>query len=117
MHYPEGDVLPFRMTAEQRRTALEKCPFRSPEYDGVQLFRAKPEPRPPRTPAPPPEKRVLTRTCSCCGTRVKLKRVRAARRPPTPPQKRWWLYYGPGRMTGGFRTKKEARDWYLNGGR
>lgn len=114
MTYPEGDVLPFRMTPEQRRIAVEKSVSRTPEYDGVQLFRAKLEPMAPRPKVEPAKPHV--RTCSCCGGKVKVKPVRR-RPPPTPPQKRWWLYYGPGRMTGGFRTKQEAKNWFLNGGR
>lgn len=115
--YPEGDILPFRMTAKQRQIAIEKSNSpQKPEYDNVQLFRAKPLPKGPKAPPPvtPPEER--TRTCHCCGSQVRLKRAKAAR-PKTPPQNRWWLYYGPGRMTGGFRTKEEAKNWYLNGGR
>lgn len=116
MSVPDGDVLPFKMTAEQRRVAVEKSKVSSPEYDAVQLFRARLLPKV-RPPAPPPPEKPLARKCSCCGSRVKVKRVKRARRPPAPPQRRWFLYYGPGRMTGGFRTKLEARSWYLNGGR
>lgn len=116
MTHPEGDILPFKMTAEQRRAAIGKSASHSPEHDLVQLFRAKPTPKAPKPTAVPSEKRVLTRKCSCCGGQVKVK-VERARRIPDPPQKRWWLYYGPGHMTGGFRTKQEAKNWYLNGGR
>lgn len=30
---------------------------------------------------------------------------------------RWWLYYAPDRMTGGFATKREAIAWRRNGGK
>lgn len=113
----DGDILPFRMTDEERRIAIEKSALpQTPEWDAVQLFRARPLPKAPRPPAPVVEQ-VRFRTCSCCKSRVKVKRLRRLRRPAAPPQKRWFLYYGPGRMTGGFRTKREARGWYLNGGR
>jgi len=111
----KGDILPFKMTAEQRKIAVEKSKAtQTPEYEGVRLFRAKLEPKAPKPPAERPK--TLTRTCACCGSSVKVKPVKAKRLPVQPP-KRWFLYYGPGRMTGGFRTKKEAMNWYLKGGR
>ena len=115
----EGDVLPFPMTPEQRRVAIEKLAggpkYQTAEYDGVQLFRAK------KTvitrwdvPEDPPAPQ--TRVCRHCGGRVKLKKQPKVK-PDLPQKQRWWLYYGPGRMTGGFATKKEAMGWYLRGGR
>lgn len=112
----EGDILPFRMTAKERQLAVENSRTHSPEHDAVQLFRAKPTPKAPRPPAIK-EELVFTRTCRCCKSKVQVKRARLRRPLPPPPQKRWFLYYGPGRMTGGFRTKREARSWFLNGGR
>jgi hypothetical protein len=31
--------------------------------------------------------------------------------------RKWWLFYSPNRLTGGFTTKKKAMDWFIKGGR
>lgn len=120
----EGDVVPFPMTEEQRRMAIEKlaggASRQTPEYDGVQLFRAKRAHPRPSAPAPKEKAAPKTRTCGACGSTVKVSKA-VAKVPKVkaePPRKqKWWLYYGPGRMTGGFPTKQEAMNWYLRGGR
>lgn len=117
----EGDVIPFKMTEEQRQTAIKRMAgggvYQTPEYDGVQLFRAKRTYPVPSAPAPK-VKAPKTRTCGACGSRVKVSKAKAPKVKAEPPRKqKWWLYYGPGRMTGGFPTKEEAMGWYLNGGR
>jgi hypothetical protein len=30
---------------------------------------------------------------------------------------KWWIYYAPDHMTGGFDTKREAIAWRYNGGK
>ena len=110
---PEGDVLPFKMTRAQRRSAVEKLYIteQTNEWDNVRLFRAK---RVAVTPEPKAERAPKTRPCPTCGGTMKVPK------PPKvkpEPQKRWWLYYGPGRMTGGFLTKQAAMKFYLGGGR
>ena len=30
---------------------------------------------------------------------------------------KWWLYYSNDHVTGSFKNKKEAMNWYNNGGR
>lgn len=114
----EGEVIPFPMTKEQRQVACEKLsggPSRqTAEYDGVQLFRAnKPVLTVDGLPVLPEPK---TRKCHACGSTVPSKRVPKVKARPTHKQK-WWLYYGPNRLSGGFPTKQEAMNWYLKGGR
>jgi len=31
--------------------------------------------------------------------------------------RRWWLYYDPASCTGSFKTEKECKEWYEEGGR
>lgn len=31
--------------------------------------------------------------------------------------RKWWLYYGKGRQTGPFKSRKRAIEFYFNGGR
>jgi hypothetical protein len=31
--------------------------------------------------------------------------------------RKWWLYYGSGKITGSFKSKKEAVGWFKRGGR
>jgi hypothetical protein len=117
----EGVVVPFRMTAAERKAALAKLaggPSRqTSEYDGVQLFRENRVPKVVAPKPPPKEEAPRTRTCGSCGSKVPVPKRKKRARVKAPPQKRWFLYYGPDHMTGGFLTKQDARNWYLKGGR
>lgn len=113
----EGEVVPFPMTQEQRRIACEKLaggPSRqTPEYDGVQLFRAN---KPVLTIEGVPISGMKTYKCAACGSTVKAPKKPKVKALP-PRKQKWWLYYGPNRLSGGFPTKEEAMNWYLRGGR
>ena len=121
----EGDLVPFKMTEEQRRIACEKlsggASRQTAEWDGVQLFRARPgsvyRGWPPHD-SPKVEEPPRPHKCPACGhTLKKLKKPKVKKDSQDNRLRKWWLYYGPGRMTGGFPTKKEAMSWYLKGGR
>lgn len=114
--------MPFKMSAKARQEAIKRSllPQKS-EWDSVQLFRAKLPPF--VAPAPEPHRKVRTRPCGACGGPVKVAPSPKGRKGPLKAarerhrKQKWWLYYGPDHMTGGFATKREAMDWYLSGGR